>query len=399
MGLFQSVRGSASKACWDVVLAKVSITDLELSGKRVLVRVDFNVPLEHGNIVDDTRIRASLPTIRHILQEGALPVLMSHLGRPSGQVVPELSLKPVGRALSDLLACEVVQADNCVGEHVADLVKNASEGSVVLLENLRFQPGEEGNDPGFACDLAELGEVYINDAFGTAHRAHASTEGVTHYFVDCAAGLLMQTELNYLGGALADPASPFVAIMGGAKISGKIDVIEHLLPIVDTLLIGGGMAFTFYKAMGLEIGKSIFEEDRIEVASNLLEMAKEQNVELLLPLDNVIAAEISPSAPTEVVGRDRIPAEKEGLDIGPQTRELFSDVILKARTIVWNGPLGVCEVESFSHGSRAVAEALALATDQGATTIVGGGETAAAVADFGVADRLSHVSTGGGASL
>ena len=380
-------------------MAKLSIEDLALSGKRVLVRVDFNVPIDDGEIADDTRLRASLPTILHILDQGGKPVLMSHLGRPGGEVVPSLSLKPVAEALQLLLGREVVFAPDCVGPATASVVKSAPDGSVVLLENLRFHPEEEDNAPGFATQLAELGDVYVNDAFGTAHRAHASTEGVTHYFVECAAGLLLQKELDYLGDALAEPQRPFVAIMGGAKISGKIDVIDNLFSKVDTLLIGGGMAFTFFKAMGLEIGKSLLEEDRVEVAANLLKRAEAEGVKLLLPTDTVVAADMVEGVPTQIVPRDQIPEDLEGFDIGTETRQVFADEVLNAKTVVWNGPLGVCEIYSFSKGSREVAQALETTTQNGATTIVGGGETAAAVADFGVADKLSHVSTGGGASL
>jgi phosphoglycerate kinase len=377
----------------------LSITDLDLRDKRVLVRVDFNVPIEDGQVADDTRLRASLPTIRHILDAGGQPVLMSHLGRPDGEVVPELSLAPVAEALQVLLGREVLLSPDCVGEATNSLVKRAPEGSVVLLENLRFHADEEKNAPGFATQLSELGDVYVNDAFGSAHRGHASTEGVTHYFVECAAGLLMQKELDYLGTALADPARPYVAIMGGAKISGKIDVIENLFSKVDALLIGGGMAFTFFKAMGLEIGKSLLEEDRVGVAAHLLKRAEDEDVDLVLPTDTVVAAEMTEGVPVQIVPRDQIPADLEGFDIGTETRKRFADVVLSAKTVVWNGPLGVCEIFSFSKGSRSVAEALVTATARGATTIVGGGETAAAMADFGVAEKLSHVSTGGGASL
>lgn len=379
---------------------KLSILDLNVSGKRVLVRVDFNVPIDEGHVGDDTRLRASLPTIRHILDQGGHPVLMSHLGRPNGQVVPALSLKPVAEALQLLLGRDVIMAPDCVGPQTASVVKSVPQGSVVLLENLRFHPEEEDNAPGFAMQLAELADVFVNDAFGTAHRAHASTEGVTHYFVACAAGLLLQKELDYLGGALAEPERPFVAIMGGAKISGKIDVIEQLFSKVDTLLIGGGMAFTFFKAMGLEIGNSLLEEDRIEVAANLIQRAKEEGINLLLPVDTVVAADMAEGVPTQIVSKDAIPADLEGFDVGPETRALFTEEIKKAKTVIWNGPLGVSEIYSFSQGTRAIAQALVDATEKnGAITIVGGGETAAAVASFGVAEKLSHVSTGGGASL
>ncbi|MBT5830947.1 MAG: phosphoglycerate kinase [Candidatus Latescibacteria bacterium] len=378
---------------------KLSILDLDLAGKRVLMRVDFNVPIDEGRVGDDTRLRASLPTIQHILDLGGHPVLMSHLGRPKGEAVPGLSLKPIAEALQLLLGREVIMAPDCIGPQTASVVKSAPDGAVVLLENLRFHPEEEDNAPGFAMQLAELGDVYVNDAFGTAHRAHASTEGVTHYFVDCAAGLLLQKELDYLGAALAEPERPFVAIMGGAKISGKIDVIEHLFSKVDTLLIGGGMAFTFFKAMGLEIGNSLLEEDRVEVAAKLIQRAKDEGIKLLLPMDTVVAADMAEGVPTQIVARDQIPADLEGFDVGTETRALFVDEVRKAKTVIWNGPLGVSEIYSFSLGTRAVAQALVEATENGATTIVGGGETAAAVADFGAAEKLSHVSTGGGASL
>lgn len=378
-------------------MGKLSITDLDVTGKRVLTRVDFNVPLDDGRVSDDTRLQASLPTIQFILDQGGTPVLMSHLGRPKGKVVADMSLRPVADALQLLLGRKVILTPDCVG--METVVKNAPDGSVVLLENLRFHAEEEDNAPGFAKALSEMGDVYVNDAFGTAHRAHASTEGVTHYFVDCAAGLLMQKELDYLGAALSNPQRPFVAIMGGAKISGKIDVIENLFSKIDTLLIGGGMAFTFFKAMGLEIGKSLLEADRIEIAANLLKRAKSEGVNLILPVDTVVAGQMAEGVPVQVVASNQIPADQVGFDIGPQTARLFAEEVQKAKTVVWNGPLGVCEIFSFSKGSRTVAEALAKATKLGATTIVGGGETAAAVADFGVADQLSHVSTGGGASL
>ncbi len=381
------------------ILDKLSILDLNLAGKRVLTRVDFNVPIDDGHVGDDTRLRASLPTIRHILDMGGLPVLMSHLGRPNGDVVPNLSLKPVAEALQLLLGRDVVMAPDCVGPQTASVVKSAPEGTVVLLENLRFHAEEEDNAPGFAMQLAELGDVYVNDAFGTAHRAHASTEGVTHYFVACASGLLMQKELDYLDGALAEPERPFVAIMGGAKISGKIDVIEHLFSKVNTLLIGGGMAFTFFKAMGLEIGKSLLEEDRVDVAAKLIQRAQAEGIRLVLPVDTVVAADMAEGVPTQIVPRDQIPSDLEGFDVGPETRVLFADEVKEAKTIIWNGPLGVSEIYSFSQGTRAMAQALVEATERGAITIVGGGETAAAVVHFGVAEKLSHVSTGGGASL
>ena len=380
-------------------MEKLAITDLDLTDKRVLVRVDFNVPLKGTTVSDDTRLRASIPTIQHILDAGGLPVLMSHLGRPEGQRVAELSLEPVGRVLQTLLGREVVSVSECVGPEAVAAVKNAETGTVILLENLRFHKEEEENTPGFAIQFAELGDVYVNDAFGTAHRAHASTEGVTHYFAECAAGLLMQKELDYLGGALTDPEEPFVAVMGGAKVSGKIDVIEHLLSKVNALLIGGGMAYTFFKVMGLEIGKSLLEEDRMGVAETVLKRAEETGVRIELPVDCVVAPDLGEDVSTTVVARDAIPPDQESADIGPETREIFGEVIASARTVVWNGPMGVYEMTPFSKGTTAVANALAQATERGATTIVGGGETAAAVADMGLVDRISHVSTGGGASL
>jgi phosphoglycerate kinase len=380
-------------------VAKLSITDVDVNGKRVLVRVDFNVPLGDGAVADATRLRASLPTIQYIIEHGGIPVLMSHLGRPGGKVLPEASLRPVASRLGELLGGDVTMADDCVGDAVEALVKNASAGDVVLLENLRYHAEEEANDPAFARALGELGDVYVNDAFGTAHRAHASTEGVTHHFVTCAAGFLVQKELDYLGQALTDPKRPFVAIMGGAKISGKIDVIENLLPRVDALLIGGGMAYTFYKAMGLEIGNSLLDEERLGVAEMLLQRAAANDLNLVLPVDCVAASELKEGAQTTVVSRDAIPAELQGLDIGPETRKLFADEILKAKTVVWNGPVGVFEMKPFDEGTRAIADALVSATENGATTVIGGGETAAAVAGFGLADKVSHVSTGGGASL
>ena len=378
---------------------KLAITDLDLTGKRVLVRVDFNVPLDGSRVSDDTRLRASVPTIQHILDAGGLPILMSHLGRPKGEVVPELSLEPVGRALQDLLGREVVFVPTSVGPEAVTAVKEAETGTVVLLENLRFHREEEESAPDFAMQFADLGDVYVNDAFGTAHRAHASTEGVTHYFTDCASGLLMQKELDYLGGALAEPKKPFVAVMGGAKVSGKIDVIENLLPKVDALLIGGGMAYTFFKVMGIEIGKSLLEEERMVVAEDVLKRAEDVGVQIELPVDAVVAENLGNDVATSVVSRDGIPTDQEAADIGPSTASLFGEVIESAETVIWNGPMGVFEMPPFANGTRAVAEAMAKATGMGATTIVGGGETAAAVADYGLTTRISHVSTGGGASL
>lgn len=380
-------------------VAKLSIRDVDLSDRGVLVRVDFNVPTEAGRVLDDTRIRASLPTIEYILEHGGRPVLISHLGRPKGEPSGDLSLKPVADVLDELIAEDVVFAPDCVGDTARTAVRAQRSGQILLLENLRFHAGEEANDPVFAKQFSELGEVFINDAFGTAHRAHASTEGVAHYFATCASGLLMQKELDYLGGALADPETPFVAVLGGKKVSGKIDVITNLLDRVSVLLIGGGMAYTFFKVMGLEIGRSLLEEDRMGVAEDVLREVDERGVDLLLPDDCVCTEELSEAAHTMVVDRNSIPPDREAADIGPKTRERFREKIVSAKTVVWNGPMGVFELAPFAEGTKAVVEALASATGAGATTVVGGGETASAVVSGGMSDRISHVSTGGGASL
>ncbi|AFN75153.1 phosphoglycerate kinase [Melioribacter roseus P3M-2] len=381
-------------------MKKLSIDKVDLKGKRVLVRVDFNVPYdENMNITDDLRIRAALPTIKKIMSDGGKAILMSHLGRPKGNPNPKYSLKPVAARLSELLGKEVKFAPDCIGDEVKAMADSLQEGDVLLLENLRFHAEEEKNDPEFAKQLASLGDVYINDAFGSAHRAHASTEGVTKYIDVCAAGYLMQKELDYLGGAIANPERPFTAILGGSKISGKIDVIENLLPKVDNLLIGGGMAYTFYKAMGYEIGKSLLEEEKIDLAKEMLEKFKTSGKNVLLPKDNVVAPEFNNDAPAEVVDSDKIPADKMGLDIGPKTIEAFRKVILESKTIIWNGPLGVFEFDNFAKGTFAIAEALAEATAKGAKTIIGGGDSAAAIKKANLEDKVSHVSTGGGASL
>ena len=380
-------------------MAKLSIKDVNLANKQVLVRVDFNVPLDDGVVQDDTRLRASLPTIQHILDHGGRPILISHLGRPGGEHIPGLSLEPVAEMLDGFLDQKVQFVPECVGEVATSAAKRQGDAEVLLLENLRFHPEEEDNNPAFAMKFAALGDVFVNDAFGTAHRAHASTEGLTHHFVTCAAGLLMQKELDYLGDALSDPEKPFVAAMGGSKVSGKIDVIKQLMSKVDTLLIGGGMAFTFFKVMGYEIGQSLLEEDRMGVAEEILREAQSAGVDLKLPVDSVVAPALSENAVTTVVDRESIPPDQEAADIGPETRALFSEQITNARTVIWNGPMGVFEMTPFAGGTTAIARAMAEATDKGATTVVGGGETAAAVADLGLADRISHVSTGGGASL
>lgn len=379
---------------------KLSIDKVDLKNKRVLVRVDFNVPLDENlNVTNDIRIVESLPTIKKIIESGGKAILMSHLGRPKGERKPEFSLKPAAERLSKLLGKEVKLAPDCIGAETEKLVDEMKPGDVILLENLRFHKQEEMNDSEFAKQLANLGDVYVNDAFGSAHRAHASTEGVTKYIKTCAAGYLMQKELDYLGTALANPKRPYCAILGGAKISGKIDVINNLLDKVDTLIVGGGMAFTFFKAQGKEIGKSLLEEEKIELAKELLEKVKSTKLKFLLPVDVVVADEFKNESPSTVEESDKIPSDKMGLDIGPKSVKLFSDELMKSKTIVWNGPMGVFEMPNFAKGTFAIAEALAKATESGAVTVIGGGDSAAAIADAGLEKKVSHVSTGGGASL
>ncbi len=379
---------------------KLSILDIDLSGKRALTRVDFNVPLDdQQRITDDTRIEASLPTIRALIDAGAKVILMSHLGRPKGKPNPEFSLRPVAARLGELLDRPVGFAPDCVGEETAALVSAMKPGDVLLLENLRFHAEEEANDEKFAASLALLGDVYVNDAFGSAHRAHASTEGVTHHLAPSVAGLLMQKEIDYLGRAVGNPARPYTAILGGAKISGKIDVIQNLLEKVDTLLVGGGMMFTFLKAKGLEIGSSLLEEDKLELAGRILADAEAKNKRLLLPVDTVVGREFSNDTETRTVSVDAIPADMMGLDIGPETVALFSHQILESRTVVWNGPMGVFEMPAFAAGTMNIAHAMVEATRLGAVTVIGGGDSAAAIAQAGLENEVSHVSTGGGASL
>jgi len=381
-------------------MKKLSIDKVDLKSKRVLVRVDFNVPLDENlKITDDIRITSALSTIKKIIDNGGRTILMSHLGRPKGGPNPKYSLKPVAVRLGELLQMDVKFAPDCIGDQVKAIVNSLKDGEVLLLENLRFHAQEEKNDPEFAKQLAELGDVYINDAFGSAHRAHASTEGVTKFIKTCASGYLMQKELDYLGSAVANPVRPFTAILGGSKISGKIDVIENLLPKVDYLLIGGGMAYTFYKALGYEIGTSLLEAEKLDLAKEVLEKFKNSNAKVLLPKDNVVAAEFKNESPSTVVDADKIPSDKMGLDIGPKTIEEFKNVILSSKTIVWNGPLGVFEFDKFAAGTNEIAQALAEATSKGAVTIIGGGDSAAAISKAGLDDKVSHVSTGGGASL
>ena len=381
-------------------MQKKTLSDIAVKGKRVIMRVDFNVPLDDNKkITDDKRIFESLPSIRKVLNEGGRLILMSHLGRPKGKVNPEFSLAPVAVKLAELLDRPVIMAKDCIGAEVTRQVHALMDGEVILLENLRFHPEEEANDPDFAKSLAALGEVYVDDAFGTAHRAHASTEGITHFIKTAVAGYLIERELLYLGKALQEPERPFVAILGGSKISGKIDVLENLFNKVDTVLIGGAMIFTFFKAQGYQIGKSLVEESKIELALEILEQAKNKGVKLLLPVDVILAAEISADATCHTASIANIPENMIGVDIGPITTETYRNEILSARTVLWNGPMGVFEIDNFAAGTMAVAQALAEATAKGATTIVGGGDSAAAIAKAALANRITHISTGGGASL
>ncbi|HZK55497.1 MAG TPA: phosphoglycerate kinase [Desulfosporosinus sp.] len=375
---------------------KKSVKDVQVRGKRVLVRADFNVPLdEQGQITDDTRIRASLPTIEYLIKEGARVILASHHGRPKGKINPKYSLAPVAKRLSELLGQAVPLAPDCVGEVVMQAVNKLQDGQVLLLENVRFHAEEEKNDPTFARDLATLAELFVNDAFGTAHRAHASTEGVTHY-IPAVAGLLMQKEVEFMGNALARPERPFVAIIGGAKVSDKIGVIENLLEKVDALIIGGGMANTFLKAQGLKVGKSLLEEEKVELAKQLIEKAKAKGVKLELPIDVVVALAFEAEAPHHTAIVSEIKDDEMALDIGVASADRFATLISTARTVIWNGPMGVFEMDAFAKGTERVAEAVA---NCDGITIVGGGDSVAAVKKMGVADQMTHISTGGGASL
>ena len=374
-------------------MSKLTIQDLDLEGKRVFVRVDFNVPIKDAKVMDDLRIREALPTIRYGIEHGAILVLASHLGRPKGKPKPEFSLAPVAARLSELLGKKVLFANDCIGPEVAKVVNSAKPGEVILLENLRFHPEEEANESGFASQLAALTPIYVNDAFGSAHRAHASTEGITHHVQQAAAGFLMEKELCHLGGALGSPQRPFVAILGGAKISDKIEVIENLLGKVDRLLIGGAMMFTFLKSQGKKIGESLCEDDKLDLARGLLAKAKSL---ISLPTDAVAAKGLEDEISAHVVPSGGIPEGEMGLDIGPQTVADYSEIIRSAKTIVWNGPMGVFEKDAFASGTINVAKAVA---NSQAVSIIGGGDSAAAVVRAGVADRITHISTGGGASL
>jgi phosphoglycerate kinase len=377
-------------------MAKATVRDIDVKGKRVLVRVDFNVPLDaERNITDDTRIRAALPTVKYLLERGARVILASHLGRPKGQRKEEFSLAPVARRLEELLGQPVEKLDDCVGPQVEARVRAMKDGDVILLENLRFHQEEEANDEGFAKSLASLADTYVNDAFGAAHRAHASTAGVAG-FVPGVAGFLMEKEIEVMGKALFAPERPFVAILGGAKVKDKVGVISNLIEKVDSLIVGGGMAYTFLKAKGLEIGKSIVDEEKLDLARQLMEKAKAKGVKFLLPVDVVVADRFAEDADVKVVEVSEIPSDWQALDIGPKTTEAFAREIAEAKTVVWNGPMGVFEMKPFAEGTRGVAKALA---DSGAVTIVGGGDSAAAILEMGFADKMTHVSTGGGASL
>ena len=376
---------------------KKTIKDIDLKGKKVFVRCDFNVPLdENGNITDNRRIVAALPTIKYLLEQNCKIILASHLGRPKGEVNPKFSLKPVANELSKLLGKEVKLAEDVVGPSAKELTRNVKEGEIVLLENVRFDAREEKNDESLSKEFASMAEIFVNDAFGTAHRAHSSTAGIAE-FLPAVSGFLIEKELEFLGSALENPQRPFVAILGGVKVSDKIGVIEALLEKVDKLIIGGGMAYTFFKSMGYSVGKSVCELDKLDLAKELMEKAKQKNVKLVLPIDNVIAKEIAPDTENKVIDSDNIPDEWEGLDIGPKTVELFKEELKDAKTIIWNGPVGFSEYEIFANGTRSIAQALAEKED--AVTIIGGGDSAAAIEKMGLSNKMTHISTGGGASL
>ena len=376
-----------------------NLTESDLAGKRVLVRVDFNVPMDNGKITDDTRIKAALPTIQELIKKSAKVILCSHMGRPKGKVKEELRLTPVAQRLSELLGQDVIKCDDCVGAEVTAAINSMTNGQVALLENLRFHAEEEKNEPEFAKQLAANADLYVNDAFGTAHRAHASTEGVTHYLSPNVAGYLIEKELQFLQSAIESPQRPLAAIIGGSKVSSKIGVIETLLEKCDKLLIGGGMIFTFYKARGLSVGKSLVEEDKLDLAKSLEAKAKEKGVQFLLPTDVVIADNFAPDANAQTVSINDIPDGWMGLDIGPDSVKVFQEALSDIKSVIWNGPMGVFEFDKFAVGTEAIANTLAGLTGKGAITIIGGGDSVAAVEKVGVAEQMSHISTGGGASL
>ncbi len=378
-------------------MSKLSVEDLELNNKRTLIRVDFNVPLDGTQITDDTRIKAALPTTKHVTENGGKAILMSHLGRPKGKVSPELSLKPVAKRLEELLGKDVIMATDCVGDEVEAIVSKMNAGDIVLLENLRFHAEEEKNDPDFAGKLAKLADVYVNDAFGAAHRAHASTAGVTEYVSQSAAGLLMQKEIEYISEAVENPKRPFMALLGGVKVSDKIGVIENLMKKADAILIGGAMAYTFLKAQGRKVGDSLVEDDKLDLAKYLLKKSLDNDVPLYLPIDHVVTDRFAADANVKTVKRGSIPDGWEGMDIGPATVEKYMGVLEDAKTVIWNGPVGVFEFDAFAKGSFAIAKILSELSD--AITIIGGGDCVAAVQKSGYADKITHISTGGGASL
>lgn len=378
---------------------KMTLENVEVKGKKVLMRVDFNVPIEDGKITNDNRIVQALPSINHITAQNGLLILMSHLGRPGGERKEELSLKPVAEYLRTLVDTQVYFADDCIGEEAEKVIGQAQPGEIVVLENVRFHSEEKQNDEEFSQKLAQQADLFVNDAFGSSHRAHASVAGVTRYLQPAVAGFLLEKEIEYLSKAIEDARSPFVAILGGAKVSDKIGVIEHLLVKVGTILIGGGMTYTFYKSKGLPVGDSLVEEDKVELAGNLLEKAQQTNVKVILPIDSVVARKMDKDVDFKVVDEDGIEEGWMALDIGPQSEIMYGNTIKNAKTVVWNGPMGVFEMENFADGTKAVAKAMAEATDHGAITIVGGGDSAAAIQKFGLQDEVSHVSTGGGASL
>ncbi|MFF2482445.1 phosphoglycerate kinase [Paenibacillus sp. NPDC058071] len=374
---------------------KKSVRDVEVAGKRVFVRVDFNVPLEEGKITDDKRIRETLPTINFLIEKGAKVILASHLGRPNGEVVEGLRLTPAAERLSELLGKSVVKASESTGEAVKAQIAALNDGDVLLLENVRFHAGEEKNDPELAKAFAELADLYVNDAFGAAHRAHASTEGIAHH-LPAVSGLLMERELDVLGKALNNPERPFTAIVGGSKVKDKIDVINKMIEIADNIIIGGGLSYTFFKAQGYEIGQSLVDNSKLDLALEFIEKAKSLGKNFLIPVDIVVADDFSKNANTRIVDVDGIPADWEGIDIGPKTREIYAEAIKNSKLVVWNGPMGVFEIEPFSHGTQAVAKACA---ETSGYTVIGGGDSAAAAEKFGLADKMDHISTGGGASL